>query len=147
MLLQTLLTPSALSDKRIPVLLSLFGLLLILTAYAKYQTPPAPSHLPLPIETNSQRIETELITIQPHGFEPVEIRRPQGRFRLGVDNRSGLEDIQLRLESVEGSRVPVLENRKRRLSWRDDVHLPPGNYVIKETDHSQWSCLITITRN
>lgn len=148
MILQTLLKPSALLDKRIPVLLTLVGLLLILTAYAKYRTPlvsDAASHLPLPLETTSQRAETELITIEPHGFEPAEIRRPQGRFRLGIDNRSGLEGIQLQVETAGRSRVPILKNRNRRLSWREEVDLPPGNYVIKEANHPEWSCLIIIT--
>ena len=122
------------------------GLLLILTVYAKYGT-PFRSHTassPMVLQDNGRR-ESELITIEPHGFEPAEITRPQGRFLLAIDNRSGLEDIQLRLERAEGGRVPSLEARNRRLSWREEVDLPPGRYVIKETDHPEWSCLITIT--
>lgn len=70
-------------------------------------------------QTSPTKIEVELVTLQPHGFEPAELTRPQGRFVLGVDNRSGLEDIQLRLEREDGSRVPVLTARKRRLSAND----------------------------
>jgi len=148
MISQTLLKPSALLVKRILVLLSIVGLLLIVTAYAKYRT-PVPSHavsrLPLATQTNPQRVETELITLEPHGFEPAEITRPHGRFRLGIDNRSGLENIELQVESVDRSRVPVLKNRNRRLSWREEVDLPPGQYVIRETNHPEWTCQITIT--
>jgi hypothetical protein len=93
----------------------------------------------------SARLESEIVTVTPAGFEPAEITRPRGRFLLGVDNRSGLEDIQLRLERVDGSRVPVVEARKRRLSWREEVELPPGRYVIRESNHREWNCLITIT--
>lgn len=148
MILQTLPKPSALLVRRLPVLLSIVALLLIFTAYAKYRTPlvsDAASHLPLPMETTSPRVETELITIEPYGFEPAEIRRPQGRFRLGIDNRSGLEDIELQVETAGRSRVPILKNRNRRLSWREEVDLPPGNYLIRETNHPEWTCLITIT--
>lgn len=34
--------------------------------------------------------ESELITITPHGFEPQEITRPQGRVLLMVDNQTDL---------------------------------------------------------
>lgn len=124
------------------------GLLLIVTVYAKYGTPfrshTASSVMVLPDNGRRER-EAELITIEPHGFEPAQVTRPQGRFLLAIDNRSGLEDIQLRLERAEGGRVPALEARNRRLSWREEVDLPPGRYVIRETNHPEWSCLITIT--
>src|SRR5258707_9850968 len=38
------------------------------------------------------QIEVELITVRPTGFEPKEITRPPGRFLLGVDNKSGLDE-------------------------------------------------------
>src|SRR6266508_4488481 len=38
------------------------------------------------------RIESELITITPRGFEPKEITRPTGEFLLVINNRSGLEE-------------------------------------------------------
>jgi hypothetical protein len=97
------------------------------------------------VQDTQRRVEAELITIQPNGFEPSEISRPKGRFLLGIDNRSGSEQIQLRLELTDGARVPALESRNRRLSWREEVDFPPGQYVIKEMNHPEWSCLITIT--
>jgi hypothetical protein len=106
--------------------------------YRELTTASAPQALPT-------KLEVELVTLQPDGFEPAEITRPQGRFVLGIDNRSGLEDIQLRLERADGSRVPILNGRKRRLSWREEVDLPTGQYVIRETNQREWNCLITIT--
>jgi hypothetical protein len=97
------------------------------------------------LQTSTTKLEVEIVTLEPHGFEPAEITRPQGRFVLGIDNRSGLEDIQLRLERLDGGRVPVLNVRKRRLSWREEVDLPPGRYVIREVNQREWNCLITIT--
>jgi hypothetical protein len=120
---------------------------LLITAYAEYGT-PVRSHITpdaTVMQDNRERREIELITIEPHGFEPAEITRPQGRFVLGLDNRSGLEDIHLRLERADGSRVPVLNSRKRRLSWREEIDLPPGRYVIRETNQREWNCVITIT--
>src|ERR1051325_5151397 len=56
-----------------------------------------------------ERLETELLTLQPTGFEPNEIQRPQGTFILGVDNRSGIAAIELRFVRADGQRLKVLE--------------------------------------
>ena len=42
-------------------------------------------------------LQAELITVTPAGFEPAEITRPQGRFLLAIDNRSGLDEIDFHL--------------------------------------------------
>jgi hypothetical protein len=98
------------------------------------------------VQSRSQRIETELVTLYATGFEPLEITRPQGAFILGVDNRTGLENIELRLDRDSGGRVGALQDRKRRLSWRDLIELGPGRYVLSEANHPEWSCIIVITR-
>ena len=91
------------------------------------------------------RREVEQITLQLNGFNPGQITRPEGRFILSVHNRSGLDNIKLQFGQENGSRVPALESRKRRLSWADEVDLPPGRYVLSEVSHPRWRCLITIT--
>jgi len=97
-------------------------------------------------QTRNQRIETELITLYQSGFEPREITRPQGPFILGVDNRTGLDGVELQLNRAGGTRVNALQTRKRKISWRDIVDLAPGHYVVSEVNHPEWSCQITITR-
>ena len=90
------------------------------------------------------RLETELITLQPSGFEPTEISRPQGAFILGVDNRAGVESIELQFMRVDGQRLNALQTPKRKVSWREVVDLPPGVYVLSVTNHPEWSCNVTI---
>src|SRR5215204_5214941 len=65
----------------------------------------------LPAQQRQQQefLETELLTLQPTGFEPNEIQRPQGAFILGVDNPTGVETIELRLVRAEGQRLKALE--------------------------------------
>src|SRR6185295_10719587 len=46
--------------------------------------------------------ESELITITPHGFEPQEITRPQGRVLLMVENQSDLAVTSLQLTREAG---------------------------------------------
>jgi hypothetical protein len=93
---------------------------------------------------NQVHLETELITLQPSGFEPNEIRRPQGAFILGVDNRAGVETIELQFMRADGQRLNALQTRKRKVSWREVVDLAPGQYLLSVANHPEWTCNITI---
>jgi hypothetical protein len=95
-------------------------------------------------QDRNERLETELITIQQTGFEPNEITRPQGAFILGVDNRSGLEAIELRFERASRERLTALHAPRRKISWREVVDLAPGSYWLSEANHPEWSCKVTI---
>ena len=108
------------------------------SAYTKRDVPPSQQR------QKQERLETELLTLQPTGFEPDEIRRPQGAFVLGVDNRTGVESIELRFVRADGQRLAVLESPKRKISWREVVDLAPGQYVLSEASHPDWTCTVTI---
>jgi hypothetical protein len=90
-------------------------------------------------------IETELVTITVQGFDPIAITRPQGRFFLEVDNRTGLPQVDLRLDSEHGVRVQHARVPREQLDWYEPLQLVPGHYVLTETDHPEWRCEITIT--
>ncbi len=94
--------------------------------------------------TSSVPAEVELIDLRRTGFEPNEIKRPAGRFLLGVNNRTGLTDLSLMLlhqsgRSAAGKRLSKLK------TWRQVVDLQPGRYVLREANHRDWVCHITIT--
>ena len=93
----------------------------------------------------SERIESELITIKPSGFDPLEIRRPVGRFYLRINNRSEINDLELRLDREQGPRVQDVRLPRGRLAWNKILELPPGKYVLSEVNHPEWVCTITIT--
>ena len=97
-----------------------------------------------PPREKQERLETELITLQPSGFEPHEIRRPQGAFILGVDNRAGVESIELQFMRADGQGLNALQTPKRKVSWREVVDLPPGEYVLAVAHHPEWTCNVTI---
>lgn len=94
-----------------------------------------------------ERIEAEIITIRPTGFEPGEIKRPKGRFLLSVDNRSGLEEVSLRLDQERGNRQREARVQRDKLDWRELVDLPPGRYTLTEANHPDWACFIIISEN
>lgn len=93
------------------------------------------------------RVETEIITILPHGFDHSEIARSKGEFVLMVDNRSGIDDLLLRLDREAGDRLKEVQFRGEQIDWNDLLDLTPGTYVLSEANHPEWVCRITITGN
>lgn len=91
-------------------------------------------------------IQAELITIAPHGFEPLELTRPRGRFVLMIENRSGLKEVALSLTREGGARVREMRVPREQPDWSEVVDLEPGRYLLSEANHSDWVCAITITR-
>ena len=96
-----------------------------------------------PLSSQEDQIGAEIITIRPHGFEPKEIKCPKGRILLVVDNRSGLDEVSLRLNRVAGGSLRAIRVPREILDWSDVVDLPPGNYVLTEAGHPNWICNIT----
>lgn len=98
-----------------------------------------------PQSRDNEPDEGEVITIRPRGFDPPEIVRTHGRFTLMVENRSGVEEVSLRLDREAGSRLHNVRVERKQLDWRQGVDLPPGTYILTEENHPEWVCRITIT--
>ena len=110
-------------------------------------TPPqAQSNQKQEIAAKGERLEAELITLQEWGFEPKEINRPPGPFVAVFENHSGFPEVKLSLKRESGpevSRIPVTRNV---LNSRQRLQLPPGTYVVKDANHPDWECRITIAQ-
>lgn len=100
----------------------------------------------VPIAVSDQtRIKVELITIRPAGFDPTEITLTDGHFRIAVDNKSGLDEVTLRLTREGGARVRGLRLSPEQHKWREKIVLPPGSYLLTAVGHPNWLCRITVT--
>lgn len=91
------------------------------------------------------RIDGELVTILPTGFEPKTLTRPMGKFFLFVDNRSGLDSVTVRLDPVTGNRLVDVTTPRAKLDSVHFLDLTPGTYKLTEAAHPQWLCTITVT--
>ena len=109
---------------------------------AGVSAPPAPTPA-VAEQPRGERIETESVTLTPDGFAPSGITRPRGRFFLSVTNRSGLDDLDLRL-AAESGQGGAFHTSARRHSWWGEVNPPPGRYVLTEARHPNWRCVVTI---
>ena len=107
---------------------------------------PAPTAAPLQLPSSIARLEMERVTITPTGFEPKVLTRGPGRFLLAVDNRSGQDDLTLHLDGQTG-RLRTQRASRSKASWREVLELAPGDYLLREANHREWSCRITIAAN
>lgn len=103
--------------------------------------------LPLTLITDSRKKgpEVELVTISPDGFDPQQITRPSGVFVLVVNNRSGLQEVQLRFDELKGKRLKDVRVRSNKLDWGDLIDLKAGTYSLTEANHPGWVCVFKIT--
>jgi hypothetical protein len=94
----------------------------------------------------SNSLPRELITIRPTGFEPAEISRPPGRFLLAINNKSGLDEVVLRIQREGGSRQHEVRIRQENFRWRVAATLSSGRYILTAPEHPDWRCIIIITQ-
>jgi hypothetical protein len=97
----------------------------------------------------SSPTEVLRVTIRPTGFEPSEITHTNKSFYFAVDNQSGLDNVELKLEREAGNSSRNVEHvfalPKGRLRGGVMKSLPPGQYLLTEAQHPEWVCRITIS--
>lgn len=76
-------------------------------------------------------LQAEIVTITPTGFEPSEITRPQGRFILAVDNRSGLNEVHLYFERPLASKRTRGPKTQFRVLFRQPLSTILRHMVLK----------------
>ena len=91
------------------------------------------------------QIESELITATPHGFEPREITRPQAQFLLMIDDRSSLDQLDIRLSREGGAEIRQISVSREAPDWSEVINLEAGQYLLTEANHPSWTCGLTIT--
>jgi hypothetical protein len=91
-----------------------------------------------------------MMVLRPHGFEPSSIEITAGRVLFAVYNRTGLDEVNLRIKQ-ENDTVRVvdilLREERLRLGKRVlglDFELTPGTYVVTEAEHPTWKCRVTV---
>lgn len=91
----------------------------------------------------------EELTLRPSGFYPSEIQRPEGKFLLAINNRAGLQEMNITISREIGSDVKEklkdVKVGKKYLDWNDVLNLQPGDYVVTEASNPKWVCRIIVT--
>lgn len=97
------------------------------------------------VQPSAEKLEAELVTLTETGFAPQEIVRPRGTFLLVVDNRSGMQEVEFRLDRVAGGRVHQVRIPRHQVDWMERFALPPGTYLLSEANRPEWTCRLTVT--
>ena len=124
----------------------------VVVSAANPVTQPAPApHSALPAAQASPTPadpQVQVITLGPTGFVPSSVTLNLSTFVLAVNNRSGVQSIMLQLaaqnsgQSTNVASAPVVSSNP---GWRTLLNLSPGQYMLTEASHPQWTCQITIT--
>lgn len=91
-----------------------------------------------------QRREVEAVTITPDGFEPQQLERTAGPFVLSVINQSGMDALNIRIETELHGRFREKSLPLITPYWRELIDPPPGRYVITEESHPDWTLTLII---
>jgi hypothetical protein len=109
------------------------------------------AHFPAPLygaatgsQNRSERLEVEVITLLTTGFEPTEIKRPPGNFILVVNNQSGINEVEVRLDA-ETRTVAEGHLPKGKKRWRTVIAAAPSRYVLTALGPPERTAHITIT--
>lgn len=127
---------------------TVIGVSLWFVVHARSDRTYASSHSsgsPRESSTATDRVEAELLVLRSDGFHPNEITRPPGRFLLALQNQGSEEEPSLELKQERGASVREVRMPQRQSKFKEFLHLPPGRYVLVETNHPAWTCTITIT--
>ena len=130
---------------RMRLLAGLFVIVVGLVVYGRFVSHPASETAPAIIaQGQNANPEIEFIILRPEGFEPLQITRPKGPFVLLVDDRSGKERSSLKLQRMKGENLKDLHTNRKKSEWYDLIDLPPGDYVLSDTENPARRCQITL---
>lgn len=87
----------------------------------------------------------EVFTVTPTGFEPAEATLPAGDYLLVFNNRTGLDDFELRLDREGHGTLRTSRPPHRKRAIHEMLKLTPGSYVVTESSHPEWALRLTVT--
>lgn len=102
------------------------------------------SSVPTPQAKKDQKLEIEAVTITPDGFEPQQLERTAGPFVLSVTNQSGIDTLNVRIETEQHQRFREKSLPLLARYWRERIDPPAGKYVITEENHPEWMLTLII---
>ena len=101
----------------------------------------------LAVQTDTPAVEVEVVVLTPDGFQPSQISRPVGPFILQVDNRTGMEQIEVTIFQTGAGMIDRARIGSGQIDWNNEYDLAPGSYTLSESSHPAWVCPITIVNN
>ncbi len=108
-----------------------------------------------PVEIPSSLVQTGeagsdvklvLLALVPEGFETREMHLEPGDYVFIVGNRTGLREVNVRLDREGTGRLALAALGGRGRDWKQRMKLTIGTYLITANDNPEWTCRITVGR-
>lgn len=99
------------------------------------------------VQTTSQQLPADVAftTLTSEGFAPATVTHAAGRFKLVVQNRSGIEPPALRFNGeADGSSWRNVRVIGQVQGWTREVELEAGTYTLTEANHPEWICRVIV---
>lgn len=122
------------------------------TVTAVDQVPTAAEAIP-PVEISSNLAQPDevgpdfklvLLALLPHGFETTEMQLEAGDYMFVIGNRTGMREVDVRLDREGKGRVGAATVGGRKRNWKQRFKLTPGNYIVSANDNPDWTCRIEV---
>lgn len=85
-----------------------------------------------------------LLALLPHGFETNEMQLDAGEYMFIIGNRTGLKEVNVRLDREGRERVGEATVGGRQRNWKQRFKLTTGNYIVSANGNPEWSCRIEV---
>jgi hypothetical protein len=93
----------------------------------------------------SPRNRAVYFRITPLGIEPAELTLPAGRYLVAIDNDSGFNALDVKIDKEGGPRLGNAQLPSGRRKWREFVDFTPGRHVLTDPTDTKRVCYLTIT--
>ena len=94
----------------------------------------------------SPEVKLILIALRPEGFETNEMQLEPGDYLFIIGNRTGLQNVNVRLDRDGNERIDAASVGGRQRDWKKRLKLSPGVYVLTANDNPDWICRIVVGR-
>ena len=106
-----------------------------------------------PVEISANLVQSDeagpevklvLLALLPHGFENTEMQLNAAEYLFIIGNRTGLKEVDVRLDREGKERVLAATVRGRRMDLKQRLKLTPGTYLVTANDNPDWTCRIVV---
>lgn len=107
-----------------------------------------PSSSPVAAATQvapAPRIKAIYFRITSLGIEPAELTLPAGRYLVAIDNDSGFNAVDIKIDKEGGPRVGSAQLPSGRRKSKGYVDFTPGRFVFTDSGDANRVCRLTIT--
>lgn len=104
----------------------------------------APITIPTQSDEANSDIKLVLLALRPEGFETNEMQLDAGEYLFIIGNRTGLRDVNVRLDREGNERVAAATVGGRHRDLKQRLKLTPGTYLVTANDNPEWTCRIVV---